>query len=413
MTLKHTFEENSDPLAKLYYGPLLDSILQVLKNRNIFKFSPDGNRLRISAYEIAYHIATNAAQQPQNALTQTGGIRAATVNFSSETEFYSKIRAIRDELRKQLDAASGGNQTKVGVEKLCTELSQFNSSKKAALPFSYPFTTTYTFRSQRLIVENSSRARTRTGTESVIKAHHLNVRFEGLSQFDEKLSANLKVYIDSIATPNSQDWEEMNELLANISEQEKSELTELRKIVDNESLARLLRDVKIDYLEYLKRECEQTNISKANSQGYYYLETLIARLKALSNYINDPNLDDTHYEVTYLGEPVNVRTAFSQANALDMLPIIPEYEGVIGESVDKNGGTKEFNMGLRLKLNGAVNTHNEDSALDYYMNELDPNSQRHKEQLNDPSKAKIFKSKVLRIACLYYFIRYSCIVMVK
>lgn len=401
MTLRHTLEENTDPLAKLDYGPLLDSILQAIKTTKIFKVSPDGNRLLISAYKIAYDIAT-AVPQPLNPLTQTMGIRAATVNFSSETEFYSKIRAIQDELRTQLDTA-GENQTKVCVEKLCTELSRFDS-KKTTLPFSYPFTTTHTFRSQRLIIENSSAARTRTGTESVIKAHHLNVRFEGLSQFDEKLSANLKDYIDSIALSHSQDWEELNELLSGISEQEKSELTELKKIVDTASLARLLRDVKIDYLEYLRRECAKTNLIQTNLQGLNCLDTLIARLKALSNYINEPDLDDSHYQVSYLGELVNLRTAFSQANAFDMLPIIPEYEGIIGESVDKDRGNKEFNMGLRLKLNGAVSAYNEDSALDYYMTEIDPNSQRHKDQLKDTLKAKNFKSKVLRIACLYYFI---------
>lgn len=406
MTSKHTFEENSDPLAKLDYGPLLDSILEVLKNNNIFKFSPDGNRLLISAYKIAYEIATKKEQQPGNPLSQSVGIRAATVNFSSETEFYSKIQAIRDELKTQLDIAAGENQTKARVENLCTELSQFNS-EKAALPFSYPFNTTHTFRSQRLIIENSLAERTRTGTQSVIKAHHLNVRFEGLSQFDEKLSASLKAYIDSIASPNSQDWEELNELLANISNKDKgktSEITELRKIVDTESLPRLLRDLKIDYLEYLRNECAKTGLSKTNALGFECLETLIARLKTFSNYLNNPELDDAHYEVTYLKETVNLRTAFSQANAFDMLPIIPDYEGVIGESIDKDRGIKEFNLGLRLKLNGAVNAYNEDSALDYYMTEIDPNSQRHTEQLKDSARAKNFKIKALKIACLYYFI---------
>ena len=308
-------------------------------------------------------------------------------------------------MREQLDTASGEKQAKVCVENLCTNLSQFDS-KKTALPFSYPFTTTHTFRSQCLTIEDGSAARTRTGTESVIKAHHLNVRFEGLSQFDKNLSANLRAYIDSIATPDSLDWEELNELLDEISnpESKKSNLTELRRIVDTESLARLLRDVKIDYLEYLKTECAKTNLSNTNSQGFNYLDFLIVRLKMFLDYIKTPSLADPHYEVTYLKESVNLRTAFSQANALDMLPIITEYEGVIGESTDKDNDIKEFNMGLRLKLNGAVNAYNEESTLDYYMTELDPNSQRHKDQLNNSSKAKNLKIKILKIACLYYFI---------
>ena len=126
----------------------------------------------------------------------------------------------------------------------------------------------------------------------------------------------------------------------------------------------MLRDVKIDYLEYLMKEYARTHTSNTNSHGFGFLNTLIVRLRALLNYINSPELDDSHYEVAYLGETVNLRTAFSQANAFDMLPVITEYEGVIGESTDKDQDIKEFNIGLRLKLNGAVNAYSEESVLD-------------------------------------------------
>ena len=92
MTSKHTLEENSNSLALLDYSPLLDSILKALKKTKIFQFSPDGNRLLISAYKIAYDIAVNKEKQQLNPLTQNVGVRAATVNHTSETEFYSKIR---------------------------------------------------------------------------------------------------------------------------------------------------------------------------------------------------------------------------------------------------------------------------------------------------------------------------------
>ncbi len=404
MTSKHTFEESSNPLAQLDYIPLLDTILNLLKDKNIFKFSNNGNRLLIDAYSIAYKLATNPNLQTKSPLTQDIGIKAATVNFISETEFYSKIKAVRDELRKQLDDACGENQTQACLENLCTSLSDFNSNQPS-LPFHYPFNKPYSFTSQRLTLENSLAEDRRKGSESVIKAHHLNVRFEGISHFDHKLLESLKLYIANIATADTDDWQELTELLGEISRREKSELTEIRKIVDTESLPRLLRDIKIDYLDYLRRECAKTNISNSNKEGFEFLETLINRLKLLSDYINQPDLDDRHYEVSYLlDKPLNLRTAFSQANAFDMLPIIPEYEGVIGESVDKDAGIKEFNLGLRIKLNGSVNAYDEDSVLDYYMTELDPQNQRHTDQLKEPTKSKNFKNKVLIIACLYYFI---------
>lgn len=404
MTSKHTFEESSNPLAQLNYIPLLDKIIPLIQRKKIFKLSPDKNKLRISAYELAYEIAINSNQQPLNTLNKEVGVKAATVNFISETEFYSKIQAIRDELRKQLDDACGQNQTQACLENICSSLSDFNDNQ-SSLPFTYPFNKPSSFTSQRLTIENSLAEERRKGGESVIKAHHLNVRFEGISQFDNKLLESIRLYIDKIATPDTDDWQEVTELLTELSQREKSELTELRRIVDTESLPRLLRDIKIDYLDYLRVECAKTNIPNSNTEGFECLETLINRLRLLSDYINEPNLDNTHFEVSYLLETAtSLRTAFSQADAFDKLPVVPEYEGVIGESIDKEKGIKEFNLGLRLKLNGSVNAYDEKSVLDYYMTELDPTSQRHQEQLQDPVKSKNFKTKVLIIACLYYFI---------
>ncbi|MBK1988510.1 hypothetical protein A0J48_013345 [Sphaerospermopsis aphanizomenoides BCCUSP55] len=383
---------------------MLDKIIQLIQKKKIFKLSSDKNKLLISAYEIAYEIAINSNQQSLNVLNKEVGVKAATVNFISDTEFYSKIQTIRDELRKQLDDACGQNQSQACLENICSSLSDFNDNEPS-LPFNYPFNQPYSFTSQRLTIENSLAEERRKGSESVIKAHHLIVRFEGISQFDNKLLESLRLYIDKIATPDTDDWQEVTELLTEISQREKSELTELRRIVDTESLPRLLRDIKIDYLDYLRAECAKTNIRNSNIEGFECLETLINRLRLLSDYINGQNLDNTHFEVSYLLEQaINLRTAFSQADAFDKLPVVPEYEGVIGESIDKEKDIKEFNLGLRLKLNGSVNAYDEKSVLDYYMTELDPNSQRHQKQLQDPVKSKNFKTKVLIIACLYYFI---------
>jgi hypothetical protein len=407
MASRHTFEESSNSLAQLDYIALLDRILQSIKDpkKNIFKFSSDRKKLRIAAYEIADELSQDAKLQSQSILNKSVGIQAATVNFKSETEFYSKIQAIRDELKQQLDRVCGENNTQAYLENICTPLSEFNQTKPS-LPLNYPFFQQYDFQSQRLIIENSLAAQRRIGGESVIKAHHLNVKFEGISQFETKLLDSLKLYIDRLAEPETEDWQELTELLTEIVDKDQSELTAIRKIVDTESLPRLLRDLKIDYLDYLRRECAKTNIPNSQNQGFECLETLINRLKLLSEYVNNPELDDSHFEVSYLGVMINLRTTFSQSNAFDILPIIPDYEGVIGESVEKERGRKEFNLGLRLKLNGAVNVYNEHSAFDYYTTELDPKSDRHQDCLKDSSagKVKSFKGKVLRIACLYYFI---------
>ena len=81
MTSKHTFEESSNPLAQLNYIPLLDKIIPLIQRKKIFKLSPDKNKLRISAYELAYEIAINSNQQPLNTLNKEVGVKAATVNY--------------------------------------------------------------------------------------------------------------------------------------------------------------------------------------------------------------------------------------------------------------------------------------------------------------------------------------------
>ncbi len=402
MSDKHTLKENLDPLAQLDYIPLLDEIFKELKTNKpgIFVLSDDQNRLLIRAYDIAYKIAQN---QNLNPLTQTLGVRAATVNFKSDRQFYDKIRAIQGLLKEQLNQACSPLSPQDILSQICTDLSDFDQDKDS-LPFNYPLKKHYPFNSQRLIIENNFTPNRSVGGESMIKAHHLNVRFTGLADFEEHLIANIRHYIEIITEENSSERQELNALLNELASQPNSSLFKLRTLIDTEALPRLLRDVRIDYLDYLKQGWRKTH-PNSDSPDLKLLQTLINRLKLVIEYVNNPQLDNAHYEISYLGETVNLRTAFSQADAFDSLPIIPAQEGVIGESFNRNNNNfKEFNLGLRIKLNGAVNAYNEKSSLEYHITEIDPTSSRHQENLKDPSKARSFKSRVLRTACLYYLI---------
>lgn len=93
MTDQHILQETFDSLPKLDYIPLLDTILKELKTTTtpIFQLSPDQNRLLIRAYDFAYKIATE--NKTLNPLTQTTGIRAATVNFEDTAKFCEIGRA--------------------------------------------------------------------------------------------------------------------------------------------------------------------------------------------------------------------------------------------------------------------------------------------------------------------------------
>jgi hypothetical protein len=403
MTDQHILQETFDSLPKLDYIPLLDAILKELKATNtpIFQLSSDQNRLLIRAYDFADKIATE--NKTLNPLTQTTGIRAATVNFEDAAKFCDKIRQIQELLKEKLNLACQPESPENILANICSDLGEFNQ-KKEDLPFNYDFNKQSPFTSKRLTIENSFTPNRSNGSDAIIKAHHFNIRFTGLADFQDNLSEYIRHHINTITDENSSERQDLNGLFNELLTRPDSSLNNLRSIIDQEALPRLLRDLKIDYLEYLKKGWKKTH-SNANSPDLTLLQTLINRLKIVIEYVNNPNLDNAHYDITYLGETVNLRTVFSQSDAFDSLPIIPDYEGVIGESYNRNSNNfKEFNLGIRLKLNGSVSAYNEKSSLDYHIAEIDPTSPRHREYLQNSHKAKSFKTRVLKNVCLYYLI---------
>ncbi|SKB16017.1 conserved hypothetical protein [Planktothrix sp. PCC 11201] len=404
MTDQHILQETFDSLPKLDYIPLLDTILKEIKTTNtpIFQLAPDDqNRLLIRAYDFAYKIATE--NKTLNPLTQTNGIRAATVNFEDAAKFCDKIRQIQQLLKEKLNLACQPESPENILAKICSDLGEFNQEKDD-LPFNYDFNKQSPFNSKRLILENSFTPHRSNGSDAIIKAHHFNIRFTGLADFQDNLCAYIRHHIETITDEDSPERRDLNELFNELLARPDSSLNNLRSIIDQEALPRLLRDLKIDYLEYLKKGWQKTH-PNVNSPDLTLLQTLINRLKIVIEYVNDPNLDNAHYDITYLGETVNLRTAFSQSDAFDSLPIIPDYQGVMGESYNRNSNNfKEFNLGIRLKLNGSVSAYNEKSSLDYHIAEIDPTSPRHREYLQNSNKAKSFKTRVLKTVCLYYLI---------
>ncbi len=316
----------------------------------------------IHAYDIAYTIATDSNLEQKSPLTQDIGIKAATVNFISETEFYSQIQAIRDELRKQLDDACGKNQTKACLEKLCTSLSNFNSNQPS-LPFYYPFNKPSSFTSQRLTIENSLADERRKGSDSAIKAHHLNVRFEGISQFDNNLLDSLKLYIDNIATPDSEDssldkllnlpyiektYVRGSLLIVPLSEKlvKETNYIDLEKIIDRDRNEDFIRKLKllvtsgkypkqitsaayslIDLARTLFRELERSqklSQTSLSSERYYALPIQIfISFQAFEQYFeNERRVSNSSFR------DILARYVYSLALAYNILPIDSNYQNI-------------------------------------------------------------------------------------
>lgn len=91
---------------------------------------------------------------------------------------------------------------------------------------------------------------------------------------------------------------------------------------------------------------------------------------------------------------------------MNILPIIPEFDGFLGENTDHIRQTKTFVSGVKLKLNGEVHAHGGKgrSVLFYYADLLDPTSAEYKERQSQSRFLRSFQEKVLRTTILYYFV---------
>jgi len=294
-------ELGDNQLPPLDYSSLLGEILSVLsKEKNPFKFSDDRKRLQIDVDRIAFAVATAKVENP---LALKSGVKMATVNFSSTTAFADRIRQIRDRLGQLLrDAAPKGN-VEEAIADLLTDLSTFKCSSPA-LGFTYPFSKEYKdLEKHRLSLESDHR-----GSNSLLKFHKLTITVEGINSFGEQLQASLSNYIESqFADLDADELEDLHETLTDSIENKKSDLYELRRIMDTESLGKLKREAKIRYLEFILANID------SNEKDRVYLQDLIRRLRLLEDYINDSDQDDEYYRVSYEGTFVNLRDMFARA----------------------------------------------------------------------------------------------------
>ncbi|MBC6471521.1 MAG: hypothetical protein GDA48_00625 [Hormoscilla sp. GM102CHS1] len=390
-------ELGDNQLPPLDYSSLLGEILSVLsKEKNPFKFSDDRKRLQIDVDRIAFAVATARVENP---LALKSGVKMATVNFSSTTAFADRIRQIRDRLGQLLrDAAPKGN-VEEAIADLLTDLSTFKGSSPA-LGFTYPFSKEYKdLEKHRLSLESDHR-----GSNSLLKFHKLTITVEGINSFGEQLQASLSNYIESqFADLDADELEDLHETLTDSIENKKSDLYELRRIMDTESLGKLKREAKIRYLQFILANID------SNEKDRVYLQDLIRRLRLLEDYINDSDQDDEYYRVSYEGTFVNLRDMFARAEVFDSLPIIPLIAGDLGETTDEELGERQFTFGMKLKFGGEVHIEEgSPTVLDYHLNQIASNSsekmQEHMSRLQDTTIGIFFKERVLRIAFLYSFI---------
>ena len=402
---------NSD-LANVDYTDLLAKILKVIENQQIFQISTDNRRVLININQVVNEVIK---LNPANPLGNERAVRSATLNFSSHSQdtFITQIKEITGYIQQHLTTAIQKNPTNQlinrfqFIQQLLTDLQtfkgQYNKHEKTQetlLDFTYPFLPAKNLQKQRLTVKRNKNS----PNKQLLKAHKVKISVDKPRDFSATLLTGINNYLDvNFADINSQDREELEDIIDNLAKNPNSDIYTVQNLVNQETLGKLKKLAKIKYLEFLLENIDETT-SHNNLRGKIYLEDLIRRLKLLEDYINDSTKSDGQYQVSYAGESVNYQTIFSRSEAYDILPIIPNIEGYLGETEDKNQDKIEFTFGLKLKLNGKVQTDGGKNVFDYNLDILDPDNQEHKREIADGSKKYTFIKKVLKIAFLYYFI---------
>ncbi|MTJ10471.1 hypothetical protein FJR04_22800, partial [Anabaena sp. UHCC 0204] len=394
-------------LANVDYTDLLTKILLILKQKQIFNISKDNQRILININEIVNEVIK---LNPYNPLGNERSVRAATLNFSSGSQdsFIQQIKEITTCLQQDLATAIQKNPENQSIDKVAFikkfmpdlqtfkgEILKDEKTKTPILDFTYPFQNAKNLQKQRLTVnkiENSQQ-------KQLLKAHKVKISVDKPRDFQTTLLTGIhNCFNIKFADVTSQDREDLEDIIDNLAKNTNSDIYILQNLVNQETLGKIKKLAKIKYLEFLLDNIDE------NVQGRIYLEDLIRRLKLLENYINDSNKADGDYQVNYGGISINYQTIFSRSDAYDMLPIIPNIEGYLGETEDPNREKIEFTFGLKLKFDGKVQAYGGKTVFDYHLNLLDPDSKEHQAQIANDSKNFTFVNKILKIAFLYYFI---------
>jgi hypothetical protein len=390
--------QGNDDLIQGDYRDLLKKILEKARSENPFKINEDRRRLIIDLDDFANQIASQSIQHPLG-----GGERSAkrsTVHFSDgfDQQFSPLLHDIKEALKQQLTSTLAPHSIEDFITDLMTPLdSEEFKGDGHKLGLKYDFERIY----DNLDKQKLTLAKVGTGSDSILKFHKVTISVRNTDHFLEELQKGLDNYIDEVE--NKLDRQALQRILdekIDARDNENSEFHRLITTIDRETLGKLKKEAKINYLEYL---LEHLRASSNNSEKSIYLEDLIRRLRLIEEYINDPQKLDGDYEVTYDNVTVNYRDIFSSADVLDALPIIPLIEGSLGETTDTFNSERKFIFGLKLKLNNKVEAKGGGEVFEYNLDILNPDSEEHQTEITNPDTHDPFIRKVLTRAFLYYF----------
>jgi hypothetical protein len=405
-----TLEVGLDNLSTVDYQDKLEAIARTLKKTDkLLTLKPHSITFDID--KLADKVAEQFATSNRYPFENKDGTIYASIHMptTDKKEAFSRqlerliIQELRNYFQQALLQASleqrSIEQYATNLLKPISEFSVSNFSSRTATDLKYTLGRQISFEKQRLHLRPRQ-----SDTQPWLQGHKLTIQVNDIQAFDQQLIEGICNFL-RLRQVEDDEIEDARETLQIMAKKEDSPFSQLRSIVVKESLARIQRTARIQYLEYLYSAMKARKVTnKEKLDGLRLLKSLILRLRCIGDYIQRE--DDGHYQVAYQGSRVNLRDLFSRADAFDPLPIITEVEGSLGESTDYLQGAKTFVNGLKLKLNGPVQIHggNGQPVFEYNLALLDPTSNAYQQREAETLSKIHFHERVLRVALLYYFV---------
>ena len=408
MSARNSIKEVDLNLSPVDYKPLIREILTLLKKR-VDLFTLNTNSLEVAIDTLALEIVQKLAPtkfQGYIPFVSSKNLTFSTAMFEDGeklNEFGDDVNRIKDLLKDHLVkslAQQRSNTTLASyLESFLRDISDFHSDTLDGLK--YPLNNPLVLTRKHIHLRNKAAAGDR------LRGHRLTITVKNLKQFDNELIEGLRnILEESSATCSQVQLDNVTQVLRRRITDKSSSLGRLKDVLWNESLGRLHKEASLVYLDYMVEMMKNNGIK--DEEGLRLLRVLGKRLRMLDAFINrrDENGEEQgygRYNVVYGGFGANYGDLLSQSEAYHVLPIIPEVEGTLGESYNKEDGEQIFISGMKFKLNGHVQTF--DSAFDYYLEVLNPSSDLHKERLTQPNfNNRRFAELVLRVALIYFFV---------
>ena len=422
-----SIEYDAQHLSPVDYRELLESIQAEMqkqtqtkeagKGKDYLFLSSNPYTLTFDIDAIADAVAKTFANSDHYPFEPRDGLKYAsihTLEVDDKKEFSQCLREtvfreVRTQLAKRMGKSVGHRSLSTHAQNLLTPINAF--IKEYASGLSYPIDRKHSLEKRNLHASNE-----KGQADLWLKAHKLTLTVSNITSFTPQIVQSITEYIEQYNGCDEDDIADVRENLANAEMQPKSNLNQLKDIIIKDSVARIHREARVAYLEYIResmkvglhtiyKQVKKETVDNVQS-SIRFLTNLIERVHQLDEYVRTSDKAYSEYTVFFRQDQYNLRDILSRVDALNPLPIIGEIDGFLGETTDQQRQSKTFTSGVKIKLNGPVHNHGGGGkpVFDFNTVLLDPTSPQFQTRAQAAKRKTTFGEKVVRIAVLYCFV---------